>query len=144
MSILFVSTSCPHRLLCCRIASDNAHLLLAASAPPAHQSAANATASAAAPTTAGSGGGGGGGGGNGGLIKPKLIRQAAILADVDSTGSGKSVTFADPPPPTKTAVCPVHSAEYAAILGSRYRSLYNKLVESNQVRNYITTFEQLS
>ena len=28
--------------------------------------------------------------------------------------------------------CPVHSAEYAAILGNRYRNLYNKLVESNQ------------
>ena len=25
--------------------------------------------------------------------KPKLMRQAAILADGDSTGSGKSVTF---------------------------------------------------
>ena len=25
--------------------------------------------------------------------KPKLIRQTAILADGDSTGSGKSVTF---------------------------------------------------
>ena len=27
------------------------------------------------------------------MNKPKLIRQAAILADGDSTGSGKSVTF---------------------------------------------------
>ena len=27
------------------------------------------------------------------MHKPKLIRQAAILADGDSTGSGKSVTF---------------------------------------------------
>jgi hypothetical protein len=27
------------------------------------------------------------------MNKPKLIRQTAILADGDSTGSGKSVTF---------------------------------------------------
>ncbi len=62
--------------------------------------------------------------------KPKLIRQAAILADADSGGSHKSVTFQEPIGPRSS--CPVHSAEYAAILGNRYRNLYNKLVESNQ------------
>ena len=40
---------------------------------------------------------GGGAGGGGGPNKPKLIRQSAILADGDSTSSGKSVTFKDVP-----------------------------------------------
>jgi len=39
----------------------------------------------------------GGGAGGGGPNKPKLIRQSAILADGDSTSSGKSVTFKDVP-----------------------------------------------
>ena len=42
--------------------------------------------------------GGNGGGGGGAGPKPKLIRQSAILADGDSTSSGKSVTFKDVPP----------------------------------------------
>ena len=48
---------------------------------------------------------GGGAGGGGGPNKPKLIRQSAILADGDSTSSGKSVTFKDVPeenPPTSS------------------------------------------
>ena len=62
-------------------------------------------------------------------LKPKLIRQAAILADADSTGSGKSVTFRDH---QQHQQCPVHSADYLAALNGRYRTLYNKLIESNQ------------
>ena len=42
--------------------------------------------------------GGNANGGGGAGPKPKLIRQSAILADGDSTSSGKSVTFKDVPP----------------------------------------------
>jgi hypothetical protein len=83
--------------------------------------------------------------------KPKLIRQTAILADGDSTCSGKSVTFKDTAPtpaesrhqlgvvvasaaaqPEQPHQCPVHSADYLAALSGHYRSLYNQLIESNQ------------
>lgn len=65
--------------------------------------------------------------------KPKLIRQTAILADGDSTGSGKSVTFQEPPgigsarrfvaAAAEVGTCPLHSHE-------RYKALYEKLVET--------------
>merc|ERR1712223_1994515 len=65
--------------------------------------------------------------------KPKLIRQTAILADGDSTGSGKSVTFQEPPgigsarrfvaAAAEVGTCPLHSHD-------RYKALYEKLVET--------------
>lgn len=69
----------------------------------------------------------------GGLGKPKLTRQTAILADADSTSSAKSVTFQEPPgrPHGGNRGCPVHTAEYVAALNGHYRSLYNKLMESH-------------
>merc|ERR1719189_1092309 len=67
------------------------------------------------------------------INKPKLIRQAAILADGDSTGSGKSVTFQEPAgigstrrfvaAAAEVGTCPLHSHE-------RYKLLYEKLVET--------------
>ncbi len=67
------------------------------------------------------------------MAKPKLIRQTAILADGDSTGSGKSVTFQEPAgigsarrfvaAATELGTCPLHSHQ-------RYRALYDKLVET--------------
>ena len=51
--------------------------------------------------------------------KPKLTRQTAIMADGDSTCSGKSVTFKEPPgvgsarrfiaATTELGQCPLHS-----------------------------------
>merc|ERR1719245_4221 len=67
------------------------------------------------------------------MNKPKLIRQSAILADGDSTGSGKSVTFQEPAgigaarrfvaASAEVGTCPLHSHD-------RYKALYEKLVET--------------
>lgn len=81
------------------------------------------------------------------LNKPKLMRQAAILADGDSTASGKSVTFKEPPGIGSTrrfvaaaadvGTCPLHSHE-------RYKLLYDKLVETAKAQAAIVTPEEES
>jgi len=71
--------------------------------------------------------------------KPKLTRQTAIMADGDSTCSGKSVTFKEPAgvgsarrfvaATTELGQCPLHAkAHGAAPKGQR---IYNRLVVNN-------------
>jgi len=81
------------------------------------------------------------------MNKPKLIRQAAILADGDSTGSGKSVTFQEPAgigstrrfvaAAAEVGTCPLHSHE-------RYKALYDKLVETARAQAVVVTPEEES
>merc|ERR1712223_1009240 len=81
------------------------------------------------------------------MNKPKLIRQAAILADGDSTGSGKSVTFREPAgigsarrfvaAAADLGTCPLHSHE-------RYKMLYDKLVETAKAQAAVVTPEEES
>merc|ERR1711971_1096970 len=79
--------------------------------------------------------------------KPKLIRQTAILADGDSTGSGKSVTFQEPAgigsvrrfvaSAADLGTCPLHSHE-------RYKLLYDKLAETARAQAAVVTPEEES
>ncbi|CAB4064851.1 unnamed protein product [Lepeophtheirus salmonis] len=64
-------------------------------------------------------------------IKPKLIRQSAILADENSTGSGKSVSFINDTPSSKSSSsCPLH--HHNPYRGGHLQSnLYGKLIESS-------------
>merc|ERR1739838_937446 len=81
------------------------------------------------------------------LNKPKLMRQAAILADGDSTGSAKSVTFQEPAgigsarrfvaATADLGACPLHSHE-------RYKLLYDKLVETAKAQAAVVTPEEES
>nr|XP_040567878.1 leucine-rich repeat-containing G-protein coupled receptor 5-like isoform X2 [Lepeophtheirus salmonis] len=63
--------------------------------------------------------------------KPKLIRQSAILADENSTGSGKSVSFINDTPSSKSSSsCPLH--HHNPYRGGHLQSnLYGKLIESS-------------
>jgi len=81
------------------------------------------------------------------MNKPKLIRQTAILADGDSTGSGKSVTFQEPAgigsvrrfvaSAADLGTCPLHSHE-------RYKLLYDKLAETARAQAAVVTPEEES
>ena len=73
--------------------------------------------------------------------KPKLIRQSAILADGDSTSSGKSVTFKEPAgvgsarrfvaATAELGQCPLHSRSNNA-QPFRNTNIYGKLAELSQ------------